>query len=78
MWFSAFVWYNRDITKSRSGKPKRPVWEIPEKDGSLALCQQHQDLDGIGCSAFTHLIAATIPQKTCGFPGTPMQSILPE
>ena len=73
MGFSAFVWYNRDITKSRSGKPKRPVWEIPEKDGSLALCQQHQNLDGVGCRTLTHLIAAAIPPKNYVFSGTPMQ-----
>ena len=60
------------------GTPKGRDGEVLVLRLLLSLCQQLEDLDGVGCRTFSDLIAAAIPQKTCGFPGTPMQWILPE
>lgn len=56
-------------------KPRKAEGRLPYEKRSLlfSLCQQHQNLDGISCRALSDLIAAAIPPKTCGFPGTPMQ-----
>ncbi|MBQ4578845.1 MAG: hypothetical protein IJA84_07280 [Clostridia bacterium] len=44
----------------------------------LTLCQQLQDLYGVGGSALSDLITAANPPKIYDFSGTPMQWILTE